>query len=173
MVSLFPDLYLFHRQIQRNNSWLTIAIDFTFNFPNCASEISNRERWGTGSNSLRTKRSQAAGEGGGGGGACSWQLNFWNRLVQLMVKESAFTHGASIYDNWKKRKRLHLEKSTILTGLSCYTNMAAVLLFWTPIWPLWRHVKTLYKSKLYIKMSHNVVDFFLFSFSGLLQSQSL
>ena len=39
-----------------------------------------------------------------------------------------------------------LEKSSTPKGFFWYTNMAAVSLFWTPIWSLRRYVKTLYNE---------------------------
>ena len=46
---------------------------------------------------------------------------------------------------WNKTKVLTREKSSIPTGFFLYTNMAADSLFCTQIWPLWRHINTIYR----------------------------
>ena len=49
------------------------------------------------------------------------------------------------------------------TGFSWYTNMAAVSLFYPPIWPPWRHVKTIYSCHEITGMDLDVM-FFLGTF---------
>ena len=44
----------------------------------------------------------------------------------------------------RTKESVYIIKSSTPTGLVWNTNMAAVSLFGTPIWPPWRHVKTLY-----------------------------
>lgn len=55
---------------------------------------------------------------------------------------------AAVQISWNKKKFLHekTQKSLTSPGLFRVHNMAAVSLFYTPIWLPWRHVKTIFRG---------------------------
>ena len=67
-------------------------------------------------------------------------------LILLPFDWIVFMHLVSSCRIARSKRKFSLSKTKVFnpTGFFWYTNMAAVSLFWTPIWPPWRHVKTFY-----------------------------
>ena len=53
---------------------------------------------------------------------------------------------AAVQISWNKRKFHMSENPGLPQDCFRYTNMAAVSLFYTPIWLPWRHVKTIFRG---------------------------
>ena len=73
-------------------------------------------------------------------------------IEQCFLHTRVFTHVAFSL-MWpasmliEKKENFYIKKSTTPRVFFWYTNMAAVQLFWKkPIWPPWRHVKTLLRD---------------------------
>ena len=71
-------------------------------------------------------------------------------------RSSSLTWSVAMLISQNKRQFFRCRENSS-TGLSWYTNMAAVSLFCTPICPLWRHVKTTIK---YFKLSRRKFTIF-------------
>ena len=67
--------------------------------------------------------------------------------MHINWQKSIFTHVASIYNtiHWNKRKGWHKKRFQLPQYLFGTTTWPPFHCFGTPIWPLWRHVKMLYK----------------------------
>ena len=73
---------------------------------------------------------------------CAWAMN-----SLTYYKAFSLTWLASMQIYWNKRKRLHKKGfNSHMSGLGHQHGRRLIVLNGTPIWPPWRHVKTLYKA---------------------------
>ena len=68
------------------------------------------------------------------------------RQLVISYRAFSFTWPAAMLIYWNKRKRLHWEKHSTPRGFCWYPTWPPFHCFGTPIWPPWRHVKTLYSN---------------------------
>ena len=77
----------------------------------------------------------------------------WNRVFSLRWP-------ASIQIYWNKRKRLHKKRVQLPQDWFGTPTLPPFHCFRTPIWPTWRHVKTLYKNAIHRVISRNCSQIF-------------
>ena len=77
----------------------------------------------------------------------------WNRVFSLRWP-------ASIQIYWNKRKRLHKKRVQLPQDWSGTPTWPPFHCFRTPIWPTWRHVKTLYKNAIHRVIYRNCWQIF-------------
>ena len=80
--------------------------------------------------------------------------------MHINWQKSLFTHVASIYNaiHWNKRKGWHKKRFQLPQYLFGTTTWPPFHCFETPIWPLWRHVKMLYKVWFSLAHKHKHKD---------------
>ena len=88
------------------------------------------------------------------GSGSEWRLNnYWKCSENFPTLSKGSSHIERFHSRGQQlckfigtKEGVCIRKELKSTGLVWDTNMAAVSLFGTPIWPPWRHVKTLYSN---------------------------
>ena len=78
-------------------------------------------------------------------GICGHLLLFLAQGGAISYSESSLTCSASMQIYWNERKRLHEKRVQLPQDWFGTQTLPPFHCFGTPIWPPWRHVKTLYQ----------------------------